>query len=128
MNAKNLVFWDVDTQIDFVEPDGNLYVKKGETLKPVWKQLNKYAKDNGIRIMGSIDAHTKVDPEMKENGGPFPYHCMLGTLGQLHISETRPEYPVFVQNRKYDEKVIPKFIAHKGEIYFEKQDYDVLLS
>jgi len=92
------IFYDVDTQNDFMNRDGALYVPDAENIIGNVTTLTNYARKNGIDVFGSLDAHTKDDPEFKI----FPPHCVVGTKGQ--------------------EKIIP---ATHGEIYFEKQHYDV---
>lgn len=119
------VFWDVDTQYDFMDACGALYVPDAETIKPYLKKLTEGARQHGIRIMGSVDAHTKMDAEMQANGGPFPYHCLIGTSGQLKIPETRPECPAYVQNKEYSGLELRMFLEHAGELIFEKQHYNV---
>lgn len=120
-----LVFWNVDTQNDFINPDGALYVQGSEQIKPNLKILTEYAKKKKIKIMGSVDAHTEKDSEMKANGGPFPFHCMINTFGQKHIPETEPKNPIYVKNREHTDQEIDEILKHGGEIIFEKQHYDV---
>src|SRR3989344_145268 len=119
------IFWNVDTQHDFMNKNGALYVPGAEEIKPALDRLTKYALPQGIKIMGSIDAHTEKDPEMKANGGPFPFHCMIGTLGQKHIPETAPINPLYVKNKEYTAKELEGILGHNGEVIFEKQHYDV---
>ncbi len=44
MKVSDCIFWNVDTQFDFVSPDGKLYVPGAELLKPNWKKLTQLAK------------------------------------------------------------------------------------
>lgn len=120
-----LVFWNVDTQHDFVDRDGALYVPGAEEIKPLLRALTEHARRRGVRVLGSVDAHSEKDPEMQASGGPFPVHCVAGTPGQGIIPETAPADPLFVQNRAYDEEELGRVLAHEGEILFEKQHYDV---
>ena len=106
------IFFDVDTQNDFMNSDGALYVPKAESIKPNLKLLTDYARENKIPITGSRDKHfgreeyKEREGELQKWGGPFPEHCMAGTFGQEKIGETKTyaDYPA---------------------IYFEKQNYDV---
>jgi len=88
------VFWDVDTQNDFMNPDGALYIPKAELIKPNLGRLTDYAERNGIPILGSVDRHfgsegyKDREGELARNGGPFPDHCMDDTEGQKKIAET----------------------------------------
>lgn len=119
------LFFDVDTQNDFINPDGALYIPGAEKLKANFKKLIEYARNNSIPIWGSIDAHLPDDPELLRNGGEFPDHCMLGTKGQEKIEETKPLNPKWVENRDYSEVEIEKLLKHRGEIYFQKQSFNV---
>jgi nicotinamidase/pyrazinamidase len=92
------IFYDVDTQNDFMNSNGALYVPGAEEIKPNIERLTEYARENQIPIWGSVDAHVENDPEFET----FPPHCVVGTRGQ--------------------EKIIPVL---DNERYFEKAHYDV---
>jgi len=38
-----VLFWDVDTQVDFMRADGKLYVPEAESLVPNLKRLTDHA-------------------------------------------------------------------------------------
>ncbi len=79
------VFWDVDTQVDFMSPDGKLYVPGAETLAPNLGRLTDYAHANRITIIASADDHVMAHAEISETPDfqdTFPPHCMRGTPGQ----------------------------------------------
>lgn len=88
------VFYDVDTQNDFMNKNGALYVPDAETIKPNLQLLTEYAKDKKIPILGSVDVHYGAEQikdregELARWGGPFPDHCMQGTYGQKKIDVT----------------------------------------
>jgi nicotinamidase/pyrazinamidase len=79
-----LAFFDVDTQIDFMDPQGKLYVPHAEDIVPRLVQLMAYARKRNIPVLSSADAHAPDDPEFKI----WPPHCVTGTRGQQHIKET----------------------------------------
>jgi nicotinamidase/pyrazinamidase len=98
MNAGNL-FWNVDTQFDFIEPSGKLYVKGAEKLKPVLKKITEFAAENKIRVINTCDFHLINSNELSQNPdfiATFPDHCMAGTRGAEFIDETRPVLPAIV--------------------------------
>jgi len=68
------VFFDIDTQIDFVYPAGALYVPGAEHILPVIGELNRHAP----LVISSMDAHAEDDPEFQI----YPHHCVVGTTGQ----------------------------------------------
>lgn len=72
------VFFDVDTQLDFLYPAGALYVPGAETIMPAIARLNAWAAAHGIPVVSTMDAHFENDAEFKT----WPSHCVAGTLGQ----------------------------------------------
>lgn len=125
MNDNSFLFFDVDTQVDFIEPDGALYVPAAETLKPKFKQLIRFARLHEIPVWGSVDAHTDDDSELIRNKGPFPDHCMQNSNGQKKIPETDPHDPVWINNRHYTDTELSIIKKHVDELYFEKQSYNM---
>ena len=69
------VFFDVDTQIDFLFPAGALYVPGAEKLIPTLAALNRKAPV----LISTMCEHAENDPEFSV----FPPHCVAGTVGQL---------------------------------------------
>lgn len=78
------VFFDVDTQIDFMYPAGALYVPGAERIVPVIAKLNQRAAETGAVVISSMDAHRENDPEFRE----WPAHCVVGTVGQHKPAST----------------------------------------
>ena len=78
-----VIFWDVDTQHDFMDPDGKLYVKGAELIKPKLEQLTNYAHAHGIQIVASSDDHElehaeiSAAPDFRET---FPPHWVGTTI------------------------------------------------
>ena len=80
-----LVFVDIDTQADFLDPGGSLFIPGSGAILENLKELTDFARDRGIPVLATACAHTtdEADPE------PFPPHCLAGTEGQERIPETR---------------------------------------
>src|SRR5438874_1276098 len=57
VNMSRTVFWDVDTQIDFMQPGGKLYVPGAEKLASRIEQLTQFAAEHRIPIIASACAH-----------------------------------------------------------------------
>jgi nicotinamidase/pyrazinamidase len=72
------LYFDIDTQIDFMFPAGALYVPGAGKLLPRIAQLNRDAVANGGKLISTMDAHSEDDPEFKQ----WPPHCVKGTVGQ----------------------------------------------
>ena len=121
----SIVFYDVDTQVDFMLKDGALYVPGAEKIIPNIEKLTNHARQQGEIIMGSVDKHAKGDAELLANGGPFPEHCMDGEHGQKKIWVTNPVCPAYIENKMMRFSQLEHFIGDKREVFFEKQHYDV---
>jgi nicotinamidase/pyrazinamidase len=78
------VFFDIDTQIDFVFPAGALYVPGAEAIVPAVSKLNRYAAANGIVVISTMDAHAENDQEFLH----WPPHCVAACNGQRKPAET----------------------------------------
>jgi nicotinamidase/pyrazinamidase len=87
-----LVFFDVDTQVDFMRQTGRLYVPGAEQIVPNLRHLMDWARENDVPVISSADAHAPDDPEFKF----WPPHCVIGTPGQRRIPETLFPAPVVV--------------------------------
>ncbi len=106
------VFFDVDTQIDFVFPAGALYAPGAEEILDRVAALNRYAASHGIPLISTMDAHSEDDPEFRI----YPHHCVAGTDGQRKPSATLLENRVVVPNRPCE--------ATGAQILLEKQKLD----
>jgi nicotinamidase/pyrazinamidase len=91
------VLWDVDTQIDFVDPRGRLAVPEAMDAVPAMARLVEAARAAGIPHIASADDHELTDPELSETPDfetTYPPHCLRGTRGAEKLAETRQEDPV----------------------------------
>lgn len=125
MNPTTTLFYDVDTQRDFMLPEGKLYVPGAEGILPRLAQLTAFARQHGVRIAGSVDCHTPSDLELLVNGGEYPEHCMAETEGQKKVAATAPAHPLWIHNRSYTTDELRPLLSQKGEVYIEKQRFDV---
>lgn len=105
MNSSETLFWNVDTQIDFVEPEGKLYVQGAELLKPLWKQITQLASEKNICVVNTADYHCRTSAELSKTPdfiSTFPEHCMANTSGAEYLDETKPDNPlVFDWDKEY---------------------------
>ena len=123
------IFWDVDTQYDFMHADGRLYVPGSEDIIPVLKRLTQYAHRHGIRIVASADDHVPGHEELSDNPDwtiTFPEHCMRGTPGQRKIPETHLRNPLVIEPEPQNPAALQARVrAHDGDLLFHKHWFDV---
>ncbi len=84
-----MIFFDVDTQRDFMDGDGALYVPDAETIRPNIERLLRAAGEHKITTISSRCAHEPNDPEFEV----FPPHCIDGTRGAERIFAKLPALP-----------------------------------
>jgi nicotinamidase/pyrazinamidase len=88
MTKRNTLFWDVDTQFDFMKPQGRLYVPGAEAIIDTVSDVRRFALDNGFSILADVDWHTRDNPEISDNPDfkeTFPPHCMAGEPGSERV-------------------------------------------
>lgn len=115
---RPVVFWDVDTQVDFIHPGGKLYVPGAEKIIPNLKRLTQEARQRGILVVASMCAHQEGDEEFQE----YPLHCLVGTPGQKKIAETTLALQAVIPNRPVE---LPADLDRAEQVILEKQQYDV---
>jgi len=87
------LLWDVDTQIDFVDPLGKLAVPHALAAVPAMARLVAAARAAGIPHVSSADDHELTDAEISETPDyttTYPPHCLRGTRGAQKIAERGP--------------------------------------
>jgi nicotinamidase/pyrazinamidase len=123
------IFWDVDTQVDFMRADGRLYVTDSEAIIPVLARLTDFAHRRGIRVLASADDHVQGHRELSDAPDwitTFPEHCMRGTPGQRKIPETRLRNPLVIEPVPEDPVALAARVrAHDGDLLFHKHWFDV---
>jgi len=120
--ASNLVFWEVDTQADFMLPGGKLYVPGAERLLPNIRRLTDAARKGRVLLVSHGDYHAKDDPEFKT----FPPHCIKGTPGAAYVPEALTEKVFTVPNDAT--ATLPRNFSQYQQIHLEKQTLDIFES
>ncbi|WP_340110800.1 cysteine hydrolase family protein [Maribellus mangrovi] len=126
MMRKGLLFWNVDTQIDFMEPDGKLYAPGAEKIKPVLKKLTDLATENKIQVVNTADFHYSNSAELSADPdfvNTFPEHCMANSKGAGYVEETDPSDPlIFDWDKEY---LVLDEVNSKRNIVIRKDAFDV---
>ena len=126
---RPVIFWDVDTQRDFMDRDGKLYVPDAEAIKPNLKRLTDYAHDRAIHIVASADDHAAGDRELSATPDyqeTFPEHCMRGTPGAEKIPETTIFAPKIIEPDPVMHDALSRELwSHSGDVLIRKHWFDV---
>lgn len=123
------IFWDVDTQADFIHANGLLAVPGAEAIMPQLQRLTTHAHKAGIRIVATADDHDLGHAEISANpdwSTTFPPHCMRGTAGQAKVAATTLRQPLVIHAVPWDRTALEQEInQHDGDILLNKPGTDV---
>lgn len=119
MEIREPVFWEVDTQTDFMLPGGNLYVPGAEKTIPNLKRLVDAARQGRVLLVSDADWHAPNDPEFKT----FPPHCVRGTPGARIVPEGLADSYFRVPNEPGFK--LPDDLFKHQQIVIEKQTLNV---
>jgi nicotinamidase/pyrazinamidase len=122
MVSRILIFWEVDTQADFMLPGGKLYVPGAERLLPNIRRLTDAARQARVFLVSHGCYHTQDDPEF----ATFPPHCIKGTAGAAYVPEALAERVITVANEPTT--ALPRDLSTYQQILLEKQTLDIFES
>ena len=129
MDLTKAVFWNVDTQVDFVDKEGKLPVPEAESIKPNLKKLTDFARVNNIKVVNTMDWHFKDSKELSDEPDfvkTFPPHCMANTEGARFIEETSPDRGTTMLVDWSEQKGMNFHDIHKSRnIIIRKDAFDV---
>ena len=106
---------DVDTQFDFVDEAGALYVPAAPGVREAIASELRAAEAEGSPIVGSVDSHAWDAWEFRDNGGPFPPHCVKGTRGWLRVHPDLPSRTRFVPMQALHDGEVRDLVGGGGE-------------
>jgi nicotinamidase/pyrazinamidase len=89
-----IIAWNVDTQYDFMRPDGKLPVPGAESIEPTLEYITGEFRSAGIQRVNTADWHLPDSQELSVNPDyktTFPEHCMQGTEGAKYVPATAPK-------------------------------------
>ncbi len=122
MASRKVVFWEVDTQADFMLPGGKLYVPGAERLLPNIRRLTDAARQGRVFLVSHGCYHAQDDLEFKT----FPPHCIKGTTGSAYVPEALTEKVFTVPNEPA--AALPPDLSKYQQILLEKQTLDIFES
>jgi nicotinamidase/pyrazinamidase len=122
------ILWDVDTQVDFMLPEGKLYVPGAVDTRPAMARLVGAAREAGIVHVASADDHELTDPEISDEPdfeSTYPPHCLRGTRGALKIAETEQHDPLPLGLTPYPPGLLADLVRDRRELLLLKKSYSV---
>jgi nicotinamidase/pyrazinamidase len=119
MPSRDVIFWEVDCQADFMLPGGKLYVPGAEKLLPNIRRLTNAAREGKVFLVSHGCFHTPDDPEFKQ----FPPHCVQGTPGAELVPEAVTEHVFRIPNTTQSQ--LPSDLKTYQQILLEKQTLNI---
>ncbi|HET7567354.1 MAG TPA: isochorismatase family cysteine hydrolase [Gaiellaceae bacterium] len=122
------ILWDVDTQVDFMEPAGKLYVPGAKDAAAAMERLVDAARAARVVHVASADDHELTDPEIStapDFQNTYPAHCLRGTRGAEKILETKQRDPLPLSLVPFPPGLLPGLVAGRREILLLKKNFDV---
>jgi nicotinamidase/pyrazinamidase len=126
--VAGVILWDVDTQVDFMEPSGKLYVPNANEVAAAMERLVDAARAAGIVHVASADDHELTDPEISQRPdfrNTYPPHCLRGTRGGEKILETKQRDPLPLPLVPYPPGLLPELVRGHREILLLKKNFNV---
>ena len=123
-----MILWDVDTQVDFMLPEGKLYVPGAEETAPAMQRLVEAAREARMTHVASADDHELTDPEISDEPdfrNTYPPHCLRGTRGAEKIAETEQNDPLPLSLVPYPPGLLADLVAGRREILLLKKNFNV---
>jgi nicotinamidase/pyrazinamidase len=122
----SLVFLDIDTQRDFLDPGGALYVPGSVEILPNLRRLTDFAIDHKIPILATACSHHPDDPELTV----FPAHCIAHAPGQARVPATARPFSVILDvEERLSGELPPHLTLHKRELnVFSRADTEELVA
>lgn len=133
MKKIKTIFWNVDTQYDFMRNDesfkGSLPIEGARCIEGNLEKLTKIAKERKIKVINTGDWHQPDSKEISKNPDyktTFPAHCLQETKGAEFVPATKPENPYVIDWQqpsfgKKDKRQIKK----RRDIVLYKDNFDV---
>ena len=122
------ILWDVDTQVDFMEPNGKLYVPGARDVAENMERLVDACRAAHVVHVASADDHELTDPEISDSPdftNTYPPHCLRGTRGAEKILETKQRDPLPLSLIPFPPGLVPQLVGGRREILLLKKNFNV---
>jgi len=112
----------VDVQKDFC-PGGALAVREGDRVVPVLNRAIELFQKKGLSVYATRDWHPKNHCSFREQGGPWPPHCIQDSPG----AEFHPDLELPVEAMVISKAMRPEADAYSGfegtnlELYLKRK-------
>lgn len=115
------VLIDMNTQRDFLDPDGAAPVHNREAVTTGLRKVFATAQQYQVPIVSAVDSHRETEPP--HDG--FPKHCIEGTPGQRKLTFTLLQKRIFIEaNNNLD---LPKNLLNNyRQVIFRRRTIDLL--
>lgn len=120
------IFWNVDTQYDFMKPQGKLSIPGATEIEGNLEYLTRIAVARGIKTVNTADYHTAESRELSDTPdykNTFPPHCLMNTKGAEFIDATKPVNPYVIDWK--DPTFDPAKVQKHRNIVLYKDEFDV---
>jgi nicotinamidase/pyrazinamidase len=124
------IFWNVDTQYDFMRNDesykGKLAIPGARAIEENLARLTQLAGEEGIIVVNTADWHDKDSEELSANPNfiqTFPEHCMRNTRGAEFVPATNPKDPYAIDWKQ--EQFAREKVLQVRNIVLYKDRFDV---
>lgn len=94
----------VDVQNDFL-PGGSLALTEGEEIIPVLNGYIEAFNKRGLPVVATRDWHPREHCSFESEGGPWPPHCIAGTIGAAFASTLNLPRDTFIVSKAQDKAI-----------------------
>jgi nicotinamidase/pyrazinamidase len=129
--VPDIIFWNVDTQYDFMRNDesfkGALPIAGAQVIEKNLEKLTKMAKMYDIDVVNTADWHTLHDVEISNTPdfkSTYPQHCMANSRGAEYIPATKPKDPQIISWQDKECRGVSKYLGARNFVLY-KNDFDI---
>ena len=114
---KGTIFFDIDTQHNFMHKDGRFYVPDAEKIIPKLKRITDFASKNWISIVASID--------LQKSGVEILANYANQANGYRKIPETTLPNAKIIPNNKLENGQLKDILEKYSRFWIFKQKNDI---